>query len=246
MPHTWLRALEAYRYLVKLADFADAANYPGWFQYSSVPGDRDSTASFENHFRDHAQTSTKAWLEVVYWKLYSQPQHRDRITRRVANHFTHESVAPSDLYHACAAYIGMPVRENFDAFRRLFGFTTPAIAIAATFPAFLMPQTYPMVDTRIAKWVGACLTEHNVIDPAGPQLCAAPFLKSRRTNLTMADFAFMRSWTAWCNYTATKLSAKTDRAWRARDVEMAVFYAWGNRGRRHPMHPLNPIGPNTV
>jgi len=40
---------------------------------------------------------------------------------------------------------------------------------------------------------------------------------------------------------ATKLSELTDMKWRARDVEMAAFTAWGDRDDDHPRFVLNPI-----
>ena len=245
VPTTWTAALDAYRYPVNLAGFVDAAQYPGWFQCSTQAGDRNATIAFETHYREHAQASTEPWLEVVYWKQYSQSGRRDRITRRVAAHWVQAGTTPRLLYDACSRYLDTPTRAHFDGFRQLFGFATNVIATAATFPAFLRPESYPMVDTRIANWVGACMEAHNRVDPAGPQLFAAPFLHGHGTVLTMADFDFMQRWIAWCRHMAQKLTAQSGRHWRARDVEMAVFYAWGDRrhGQPHPSHHLNPIAP---
>ncbi len=204
-------------------------------------GDRANTVEFQAHFRKHASEAIEPWLEVVFWKLFSQPGRRNRITQRVASHFKANGTSPKELLHACSRYVENPSRDNFESFRKLFGFKTPVIAVAATFPAFLEPDSFPMVDTRIAKWVGSCLSLHNAKDSTGPQLIRPPFLDSTRTVLTMDDFEFVESWIRWCKYTAQKLTKCTSFVWRARDVEMAVFTAWGGRKDPHPKFHLNPL-----
>jgi hypothetical protein len=251
MPNTWQEALLSYRYPVDLRSFSDAHQFPGWFYFDLGNGDRSQTIEFELHFRKHAQKALEPWLEVVYWKLYSQLACRDRITRQVSSHFRQgEGNLAKSLWQACNKYIcnkykEPPKRANFDSFRRLFGFSSQGIAVVATFPAFINPASCPMVDTRIAKWVGNCMTAHNEADRIGPQLIRPPFCDSNRTVLTMADYEFMQHWNRWCVYTAQKLTKLTPINWRARDVEMAVFYAWGTRrGRRcnhDPMVHLNPL-----
>jgi hypothetical protein len=123
--------------------------------------------------------------------------------------------------------------------RKRLGIGSRAIAVAATFPAFKHPDKHPMVDTRIANWVGACMGEHNAADPAGPQLTRFPFLDNQSTVLTMSDFDSMQDWRKWCVHTANKLTGPTQMQWRARDVEMAVFQAWG--GRNGPHFHLNSL-----
>ena len=122
MPHTWTQALDAYRYPVNLADFVDSEKFPGWFQFNTQSGDRDTTVAFEYHFRQYAREAIEPWLEVIYWKLYSQPGRRNRLTRQVANHFVHEGTTPTMLSEAWLRYTEKPTCANFDAFRRLFGF----------------------------------------------------------------------------------------------------------------------------
>lgn len=242
MPTTWQEALQSYRYPVALGNFQGAPNFPGWFAFDLGEGDRTQTIAFESHFKERAQTSLAPWLEVIFWKLYSQPGRRNQTTCRVASHFLDQSVSPRSLWQGCMSYIKTPTKETFKSFQKLFGFRSQAIAVAATFPAFLNPVSYPMVDTRIAKWVGACMDEHNEVDNAGPQLIRPPFLNAKnRTVLTLSDFEFMQCWIKWCAHIAYKLTNRTSFSWRARDVDMAVFFAWGERGNRHPMFHLNPL-----
>jgi len=150
-----------------------------------------------------------------------------------------------DLWTACRAYTDQPCKKTFRDFLKMFGFRIEPLAIAATFPAFMNPDDFPMIDRRVAKWVIEFGGNHNRADPAGPQLrqpeaFARANKKGRSVVLTMADFHFMPAWTPWWRYTARKLSKLCQpsvkcRAWRARDVEMAVFRAWGSR------HPVDSI-----
>jgi hypothetical protein len=96
-----------------------------------------------------------------------------------------------------------------------------------------------MVDTRIAKWVSVEMDKHNQTDPLGPQLIR-PKLRKKGV-LKMNDFEFMTSWIQWCRRTAEKLASTDDGLhWRARDVEMAVFRAWGDK-KSHPAINLPPL-----
>jgi hypothetical protein len=242
MPNTWTESLLAYRYPVDLRKFEDAKMYPEWFNYHSSIGDRESTMQFEAHFRKHASEALEPWLEVVYWKMYSQPgTRRNKETRRRAAHFIDTGVAPQMLLDACNHYIESPTRQYFDSIRTLLGLDSKSIAVAATFPVFLRPDLYPMIDTRVAKWVGHCFGSHNAADTLGPQLIRPHFVDSKQTVLLMNDFPFVEKWVSWCSHTAGKLSARTSIEWRARDVEMAVFNAWGGGHERHPKTDLKPL-----
>jgi hypothetical protein len=171
MPSTWTRSLLGYRYPYDLRKYIDASHYLGWFELASSIGDREGTVAFEDHFRMHAAKSIERWLEVVFWKMYSQPRGRgDRTACAVASHLRNVGTLPDSLWNTCNSFIVHPTRENFDHLRESLGLTSQSIALAATYPSFIRPDLFPMIDTRIAKWVGACMIEHNAADPAGPQL----------------------------------------------------------------------------
>lgn len=242
MPHTWTETLLTYRYPVDLREFDDAKKYPGWFTFNSPVGDHQSTMEFEAHFREHAAEAIEPWLEVVYWKMYSQPATRgNKLVRRIAIHFEDNAITPQSLWAACRRYVADPTRQHFNSIRRLLGLKSGAIAVAATFPAFLKPDLFPMVDTRVAKWVGHCMLLHNAEDPSGPRLIRPPFVDSRRTVLTMTDFPFVGHWILWCRHTARKLTVYTSSEWRPRDIEMTIFTAWGGRHDQHPKFDLTPL-----
>lgn len=237
MPSTWEDALLSYSYPVTFTDFNDAHRFPEWFSFDLTIGDRNQTIEFESHFRRHAEKHREVWIEVVFWKMYSQGQwRRNTHTSNVADRI--EQIEPEHLWNTCMTYMESRSEDNFNSFRRLFFPNNPVIATVATFPAFLDPVSYPMIDTRIAKWVGQHMDSHNKADPAGPQLIRPRYLDHpNQTVLMMTDYDFMRCWICWCAHTANKLTSRKsiNGGWRARDVEMAVFTAWGNNLHLNPL-----------
>jgi hypothetical protein len=246
MSSTWVYALEDYSYPFDLRKFDDAQNYPGWFALSSNSGNRAETMQFEDHFRRHALEAIEPWLEVIYWKVYNQPLARNKTTHAMARRLLSERASPRSLWDACLSFVEQPTRQNFESFRKmLVGSST--IAVAATFPAFLKPDLFPMVDRRVARWVTSNMDKHNAADPDGLQLMrpVTPVLEDKKAVLTMKDYSFYERWIKWCHSTALKLTQRTSQNWRARDVEMAVFTAWGKGKRTERLTiQLDPLPPN--
>ena len=211
MPDTWSDALNKYRYPVDLRHFAGASKRSRWFKRNICPGDRSGTMELEDRFRTHAPHHLEAWAEVVYWKLSFMPG----IAARRAAELLRSRTSPRDLWSSCNCYIEKRDRKAFSAFRRLL-FRTPVVATAATFPAFICPDAFPMVDTQIARWIGRHGCDHGY----GGDVNAVP-----DGNIQERHWPFVESWLRWCRSTACKLSERTGFAWRARDVEMAVFTA---------------------
>lgn len=216
---TWEKALDSYRYPVDLRGFRDAERHPGWFD-RSIGGNRTETMSFETHFRGQAPDHLEAWSEVVFWKLFSGGTG---LAAKRAAALLGSGVAPADLWSSCANYIANPSLESFRAFRsRLF--TQPVVATAATFPAFICPEKFPMVDTQVTRWACENGGEHGYSGLGGPDFEGVPDLR-RGAVLRESHWRFVESWIAWCQFTAGLLSQGTSRVWRPRDVEMAVFAA---------------------
>lgn len=232
MSDAWVYALESYSYPFDLRKYNDAPNYSGWFALSSSSGNRAETMQFEDYFRRYALESIEPWLEVVYWKLYNQPLSRNRTTRAIDRRLLSRQVSSRSLWDACNAFVEKPTRQNFESLRKML-VSSNTIAVAATFPAFLRPDLFPMVDRRVARWVARNMREHNSANPAGIQLVepATQVLLDKDAVLTMRDFTFYERWIRWCYSTSQKLTQRTSQTWRARDVEMAVFTAWGENTR---------------
>ncbi|MEI6293879.1 MAG: hypothetical protein WCP36_09350 [Methanomicrobiales archaeon] len=241
MPETWMKSLQKYSYPVNLSEYQPFSEYPMHFK-KVISGDRASTIEFENYFRLHSH-EIEPWFEVVFWKLYSQKKIAVQTTKVIIRNMTANGIVdPITLTEKAKKFMQSESERDFENFRRSFNFSTTAIATIATFPAFLDPNNYPMVDTRVAKWVNSELASHNRVDTTGPQLIRSNFDGNfSYTTLHMNDFPFYLHWIRWTRHMAKKLSAATNFPWRARDVEMAVFTAWGNKGCSHPALRLNPI-----
>jgi hypothetical protein len=244
--HAWKAVLDAYSYPVDLREYRFRAGHQGWFERNTGNGRREATIAFEEIFRRHAPNALESWFEVVFWKLATQRLVRNGTTHRIEEHLSKHTTA-GELWDTCIEYVQSrtesEAQERFERFHKLFGMKTDSIATVATFPAFVDPERFVMVDTRIANWVGAEMHAHNINDPSGVQLVRPRFLDSTNTVLKMSDLDFMCTWAKWCRRTAEKLTLLTDGfTWRARDVEMAVFRAWGEKSvKQHPELNLPPV-----
>ena len=226
---TWKKSLDKYRYPVDLRKFHSDTEHRGWFELNVSPGDPSQTRDFEARFRKLAPYHLEVWAEVTFWKLYS----RRGIAAKNAVKVLRSGVSPRTLWWSCNDYIEDPSRESFRKFRSLL-FDTPSAATAATIPAFICPERFPMVDTQVTRWAGSNGHLHNYAEIGGPGLKGIPVLKPREV-LRESHWTFIKSWIFWCEFTACILTRRTRYAWRARDVEMAVFTA-----QRCGM-PLNPL-----
>ena len=226
---TWKKSLDKYRYPVDLRKFRSGTEHRGWFESNISPGDPRQTRDFEARFRKLAPYHLEAWAEVAFWKLYS----RRGIARKNALKVLRSGISPRTLWCSCNDYIEDPSIESFRGFGRLL-FDTPVVATAATIPAFICPEKFPMVDTQVTKWAGNNGHLHTYAAIGGPDLEEVPVLKTGPV-LRESHWAFIKSWISWCQFGACILRQRTRYAWRARDVEMAVFTA-----QRCGM-PLNPL-----
>jgi len=228
----WLEALNGYHYDIDLRLFAARSRYPTYF-VDYIEGTRDATKRFEDHFSLLSRGNLEGWFEVVFWKMFSQKGRRDQKTLQIIENIEGSGVLAEDLHRNCSAYILHPSRSSLQALvELLWGKGSRAVAVACVFPAFIAPDQFPMVDTRVAKWVNACLAYQNASDGKGPQLAAPEYPGNGATVLTLSDWPFIESWIHWCRHTARRLTSCSDLNWRARDVEMAIFRAWGNPDER--------------
>ena len=216
---SWINALSNYSYPVILSSYENSGQFPGHF-LRDIAGDRGSTIEFEDYFRENARSSIEVYFEVIFWKLYSQKQIRYRSTRRIVDHVQGEKINPEPLHNAIECFVEEATQRNLRNIRKLLGIKTNVLAIALTFPAFLNPEKYPMIDNNVAKWVNANFISHNRYRQAR----LTPFAFGY-TTLRDNDFGNYLSWVEWCNEMAEVLTSETDLQWRPRDVEMAVFTA---------------------
>lgn len=225
MPHTWVKALESYNYPVYLNRYQRAKQFPGFFN-KIIIGDRETTIEFENYFQRMAPNHIEVYFEVVYWKLYSQPNTRNRITNKVVENIQIQKVKPGELWDAIQTFIAYPTISNLQRIRNLLGFKTPVLAVVLTLVSFANPEKFPMIDNRVADWVNSNLDFHN----KNRKNKLTKFNK-KYTSLQEDDFNNYLNWVEWCREVAEVLTILTKMNWRARDVEMAVFTAQRNKIR---------------
>jgi hypothetical protein len=112
--------------------------------------------------------------------------------------------------------------------------TTGAIPVAATFPAFMRPDRFPMVDRWIADWV-IKYREAYWNHSAGLVAPSQSYFRGSRTTLMIpGDWEFYTRWIEWSRAAGEILTELTGFPWRSRDVEMAAFT---NTRTNSPMLP---------
>lgn len=229
----WSAALSRYQYPVDLGAFGRQFG-PDWFHMNLHPGTVEQTTMLETRFRERASDSLEAWYEVIFWKMFSQRGRAQFLTARIVDRIVAREITASQLRVALSSFVIEESRERFASLRSLF-FDSPVMPVVATFPAFADPDRFPMVDSRVAKWVNLYLRKYQT--PTNAAASLVPYTaRSTTLTTTTAGWNFYRQWTKWCRSTADILSTCTPQVWRARDVEMAAFQNYGEL----PNFPLLP------
>ncbi len=171
-----------------------------------------------------APNNTASFFEVVFWKLYSQGNTRQRHTNRIVDFVQKNSIMPDKLGDAIQRFIASQNITNLERIRELLGIKTNVLAVPLTLPALACPEMIPVIDRQVAKWVNHNAAHHNI--NRDNQL--TPF-KMNYTTLMQNDFSNYLNWVSWCQEVAHVLSELTIKEWRPRDVEMAIFTAQRNR-----------------
>ncbi len=230
---SWARALEKYNYPFDLRQFNESSKPKQFFDLKRESCDRDCTKDFEDRFRIRGPYDLEVWAEILYWKTYSGFRPNGV---RMANKLLKSNASPSELWQCCQEYIERPGMETVCNFRKKLGIQS-GLATALTFPAFICPERFPMVDSQVTKWAFRNGAEHSHSTNGGPDLKCVPNLEGRsKKYLDVCDHPFVISWIKWCRHTASKLSGHSGYPWRARDVEMAVFTA--ARSNKIELYPL--------
>jgi hypothetical protein len=228
----WHEALDSYSYPVDLRKFLGRDRFPGWFDQNFRKGDRSETVRFETRFGECAASHLEPWYEVVFWKMYNLGMARDSRTEGTIKRIESKRTLASTLWDRCTEYVQSETKKSFSQFQDVL-IKGDSVAVAFTFPAFICPSRFPMVDTRIARYVASEASQLEF--SATPKIDET--LKRYRAGrrgvfLTLSDWEFIEEWVGWCRKMADRLSAQKKRVWRARDVEMAMFRAWGEPRER--------------
>jgi hypothetical protein len=229
----WIEALARYTYPVNLQAFSGRTECgETWFNLDIARGDRSETIQFENRFREHACSRIEPWGEVIFWKMASQGGRANIQTERAFARIAESGTSAEDLWLRCHEFIAAGTEEAFRKFQTTF-FRSSSIAIAFTFPAFVRPEKFPMVDTRIVRYIAAEGLRLGFPQSSEVEKTLRRYRERPSPGvLTLYDWPFVEAWIEWCRKMAGQLSKIGDFEWRARDIEMAVFRAWGEGEER--------------
>ena len=221
----WFQTLDKYSYGVDLTTYRHASHFPGFFT-SVIAGDRATTIAFESRFAAAMSSggglAAGNVLEVVYWKMFSQGGRANIQTDNVASHLASAGALP--LQNAIGSFVTSRTRPNGRAIKNAIGYSADVMAVALTFPAFVNPGQFPMIDSRVATWVNQNLGRHNLRAGGAVRAFTLGPFGMRYTSLRFDDFGSYLSWVDWCNEQASILAGLQPRVgWRPRDVEMCCF-----------------------
>jgi HEPN domain-containing protein len=220
MQRVWKEARDRFNWRVDLRKFKDAPKHPGFFDRVIEPA---NVAQFEDTFRAALIPGGRVEraAEVVFWKNFGNHQGRERITRDLFVWID----GPMRLVKFMEAVQQLAVAPIWESFQKLIsscgqtsGFATPL-----TFLSFYNPQRFPMVDRKIGQWWSQRFPNEPQFAWNPAHTVISPGKKSWEAYL---------AWTEFCRRLASELSETGDMAWRARDVEMAV---WADVDARLPL-----------
>jgi hypothetical protein len=216
----WKCILDGYRHPINLSDLEGQWRLLG----NLKKGDRTETIEFENSFREQAPHHLEPWFEVVFWRLYGDKQASER-AKVIIDTLKRRGILAQDLWGACCQFIDNPGERRFKAFQKLI-VAGRHIDVAVSFPAFIAPDRFPMVDGQIAKWVRKNHEAHNMFaQDTGRLLPPTYFDLAKDLSLTIFDYPFYEQWIPWCQLKSKQLTELSGSQWRARDVEVAVSTA---------------------
>jgi hypothetical protein len=214
---SWENALLQYNWTVNLRNFKSKAQFNGYFNQII---DKNNVQHFEDKFRSSLDSELDFTVsgEVCYWKNYGSFRSRDELTAKLLTLLSEPANWQSFVCDLTELATN-PTYENIDRFRitcgQPNGFATPV-----TFLSFYNPKEFPMVDRIIGDW-------WNANSPKFSASWATPFAQREDgwLPLNKQNWSAYLEWRDFCSQCALLLTLNSERHWRARDVEMAVWEA---------------------
>jgi tetratricopeptide (TPR) repeat protein len=221
---SWLTALRNYNYYANLAEYENRDQYSDGFTKPSFTATIDSsnTKIFEEAFRTviEAKLYSKYSIvgEVCYWKLFKKPDPNSLTTRML-----HLLENQEKFLEFCINLHNLsenPTLNNFKKFRHSCG-QSNGFAVPITFLSFYRSSQYPMADAYVSLWWNKNKSKFgygssNDFIPKGRISGEAEYIDH--------NWGAYGQWTHFCQKYSLLLTSKTQTIWRARDVEMAIFY----------------------
>jgi hypothetical protein len=224
MVSSWSNALENYNYHADLAKFSDGNDFSGGFTTPSFQSQINgkNIRLFEDSFRRiiDERDFSKFFIigEVCYWKIFTKKDPQS-LTTQMLNRFKYSK----NFYNFCIGLHDLSENsslENFNKFRKICG-QPHGFAVPITFLSFFRPDIYPMADSLIAHWW--CNNKERFGYASSHDFCPYGMISGQDEDVENNWIVYHR-WMEFCQKYASILTTLTQKIWRARDVEMAVFY----------------------
>jgi hypothetical protein len=221
---SWSAALENYDYYADLAKFRDRNEYGSGFTTPSFRAQINSnnTRLFEDSFRnvieEHNFSKFSIIGEVCFWKIFTKRDPHS-LTKQILYRFKNQKI----FNNFCISLYGLsenPTLENFNNFRKICG-QPHGFAVPITFLSFFKPDKYPMADSVIAHWW--CNNKASFGYESCHEFSPYGMISGQDEDIENNWNVYLR-WVDYCQKYASILTSKTQINWRARDVEMAIFY----------------------
>ena len=198
----WVDALEHYEYRVNLADYEQGWLGNDWTELVLIPGNREQTINLENRFRARGSNSLKSWYAVVFWKMYSNGLARTQRTRSVIERVTNQRLEAGRIWDACSNSTKEGTAEAFQILLTMLS-VGRRLPVVATFPAFMEPDRFPMVDLHVGLWVNRYLEQY----AGGARGLDSELVQCRDPRKITIDYwQFYSVWINWCRTAAAVLS----------------------------------------
>jgi len=217
--------LDKYDYNADLTKFREKNDYTGGgFTTPSFQAQVSHTniKLFEDLFRkvivERNFSKVSIIGEVCFWKTYTKKDPHS-LTKRMLDRFKYEK----NFNNFCINLYNLaenPTQENFNNFRITCG-QPHGFAVPITFLSFFRPDKYPMADSVIAHWW--CNNKERFGSASSHDFCPYGMISGQDEDIEH-NWNVYHQWMNFCQKYASILTAKTQLIWRARDVEMAVFY----------------------
>ncbi len=227
----WDGALESYQYGFDLSEFPQKKEFStDFFKIGFKKSYRRETMFFEKHFQENAQKHIEAYVEVLFWKLYSLREKSKDIRKFDLDSLNPringiKNSSPSAFWDEITNFKNNfnngsynESKENCRQIAKILNIKS-GMKIPLTYIALANPNLFPMIDSHVISWVNENLLEQNKTRKNK--------LERFNESLTIeTDFDAYIQWVKWSQDTAmilnnNNISKYTN--WRPRDVEMAIF-----------------------
>src|SRR5208337_2190840 len=224
MVFTWIDSLAKYGYSAYLSKFQYKEALTEGFTNPSFTAEinNKNLKEFENAFRKITNKDQFAKYsiigEVCFWKLFTKSDPHNP-TNKLLNHIKFKY----NFQKFCLALRNLeknPTLEYFKKFRLACN-QPNGFAVPITFLSFYNPEKYPMADAVIAHWWNKNKDKYGY--NKSPNFLPDGII-SGFPDFVENNWKVYLIWSDFCQEYAQNLTRKSKIPWRARDVEMAIFF----------------------